>query len=138
MDGVHVLKTWPEPFEAVAKGINRFEVRKDDRGFAVGDRLALREWIPREPPAVRGKRPEAVEWIGEYTGRVIMARVTYLLRGPAFGLPAEMVVMSLDVYSCVDLGMFEGAWESFFETYVKTRKSIVAGSPVKLPCKVQG
>lgn len=86
----HDLKTWPEEFSAVAEGTKRFEWREDDgRGFEVGDVLILHEWEidPRSLPAVH---PE-----GEYTGRVLRAHVTYLIRGPAFGVPIGYVVMSI-------------------------------------------
>jgi len=33
----HRLKTWPQYFEAVLKGTKRFDIRVDDRDFAVGD-----------------------------------------------------------------------------------------------------
>ena len=41
---IHELKIWPQYFDAIASGIKTFEVRKDDRGFAVGDTLVLKEW----------------------------------------------------------------------------------------------
>ena len=34
---VHELKCWPEYFEAVISGAKTFEVRKNDRDFAVRD-----------------------------------------------------------------------------------------------------
>ena len=40
----HRLKIMPEFFQAVTDGRKTFELRKDDRGFAVGDRLVLSEW----------------------------------------------------------------------------------------------
>jgi Domain of unknown function (DUF3850) len=43
---VHELKIWPDYFEAVRDGRKRFEIRRDDRGFAVGDVLLLREFVP--------------------------------------------------------------------------------------------
>lgn len=75
----HELKTWPEPFEAIRKGDKRFELRRFDRDFQVGDVLRLREWDPSWP---------------RYTGRVIRARITYILRS-GFGLPEGLCVMSL-------------------------------------------
>ena len=76
----HELKTWPEPFAAVWNGEKRYEVRADDRGFAVGDNLRLREWLPCSE---------------DYTGREMACRVSYLSRGPDWGLPAGLVVMSI-------------------------------------------
>lgn len=39
----HKLKTDPEVFRATINGSKTYELRKDDRGFAVGDTLTLRE-----------------------------------------------------------------------------------------------
>lgn len=76
----HDLKTWPEPFEALWCGLKTHEVRQDDRGFDVGDCLVLREW-----------RPDTEL----YSGRLVRAEVTYISRGPDWGLPSGMVVMSI-------------------------------------------
>ena len=40
----HELKIWPEYFDPVEAGLKTFEIRKNDRGFAMGDRLLLREF----------------------------------------------------------------------------------------------
>jgi site-specific DNA-cytosine methylase len=42
----HELKTWPSYFEAILRGEKRHECRLNDRDFAVGDVLVLREWDP--------------------------------------------------------------------------------------------
>lgn len=77
----HDLKTWPEFFEAVTAGGKTFELRKDDRGFRVGDFLRLKEW-----------RRDAER----YTGREIVTRVNYLVAGPAFGLEPGHVCMAIE------------------------------------------
>lgn len=46
MNTTHELKTWKPFFEAVIKGDKTFEMRKDDRGFEVGDNLRLVEVDP--------------------------------------------------------------------------------------------
>lgn len=77
----HQLKTWPLYFRSIWQGKKQFEIRKNDRGFAVGDILHLREWGPGA---------------GDYTGRWIGAQVTYMIQGE-FGLPDDVSVMSIDV-----------------------------------------
>jgi hypothetical protein len=77
----HELKTWPEPFDAVERREKHHEYRRDDRGFEVGDILVLHRWDP-------GK--------GCYTGRVLRVCVTYISRGPMFGVPDGYCVMSIE------------------------------------------
>lgn len=76
----HELKTWPGPFSAMERGDKTHEVRRDDRGFSIGDELWLREWEPTSE---------------QYTGRELLADVRYISRGPDWGLPDGMVVMSV-------------------------------------------
>ena len=75
----HELKTWPEYFSAVLDGRKGFELRKDDRGFAVGDRLLLKEWNPDTKV---------------YTGRTLEVEVTYLIKGFT-GLQDGYVIMGI-------------------------------------------
>ncbi len=83
----HDLKIWTPYFNAVADGSKTFELRSDaGRKFQEGDLLYLREYTP----------PGATIAGPCYTGRVLKARVSYVLRGaPNFGLLADHVIMSL-------------------------------------------
>lgn len=76
----HALKTWPQYYEAISKGIKTFEARKNDRDFKVGDVLELNEWDPKTE---------------EITGRVLFRKVSYILYGPAFGVEEGHCIMSL-------------------------------------------
>ena len=84
----HELKCWPEPFAALSDGRKRFEVRQDDRGFAVGDVLVLHEWDPTERDFIRDSDRKRLA--------PLCMRVTYILYGGRFGLPENMCVMSLE------------------------------------------
>lgn len=84
MMSTHQLKCWPAPFQALLDGIKTFEWRLNDRDYEVGDILNLREWDP-----------EANDGQGRYTHREVKRLVTYILRGPKFGMPEEYVVMSV-------------------------------------------
>lgn len=75
---VHRLKVEQPHFQALWDGSKTFEIRWDDRGYAVGDQLILMEWD--------GQRE---------TGEGLTAKVTHLLRGGQHGLAEGWVVMSL-------------------------------------------
>lgn len=64
MSKIHELKTLPEYYDAVAKGVKTYELRFDDRDYAVGDLLLLREWEN-----------------GQYSGRRLMVKITHILKG---------------------------------------------------------
>lgn len=84
----HELKVWPEFFEALENGSKPFEIRKDDRGFMVGDELYLREWDPaKDGPTV----PE--HWV--YTGREMRRTVTYKFAGGRYGIPEGICILGL-------------------------------------------
>jgi len=78
----HALKTWPTQFQAVVDGVKRFEFRRDDRGFAVGDFLWLREFDPKAE---------------RYTGRAADAVIRWIVRGGSFGVPDGFVCMSIEL-----------------------------------------
>jgi hypothetical protein len=82
----HYLKTWPGPFAAVLDGSKRFEFRRNDRDFRVGDVLSLQEY----DPAGGGNG------LGAYTDRCADYVVTYLLTADdGSAIPTGYVVMSI-------------------------------------------
>lgn len=85
---IHELKTWPSYFNAVRDGIKRFEIRKNDRDFAVGDQLHLREFDP-------GKDVTIDAW--KYTGRELWCRILYKMDGGRLGLDPHFCILSLEV-----------------------------------------
>lgn len=80
---IHELKSWPEFYNAIMTGSRRHELRRDDRGFAVGDQLRLREY----DPAVR-----------EYTGSTLNARITSLT---SVGVPCAVSAEGLSEGFCI-------------------------------------
>lgn len=82
---LHDLKTWPDHFQAVWDGRKRFEFRLNDRGFAVGDVLVLREYDLGT---------------NAYSRRRIHAGVTHVFAGEAaeaMGLAPGYCIMSLEI-----------------------------------------
>ena len=63
---LHELKIEPLYLTQIIGGQKRFEIRKDDRGFKVGDHLRLREWWNEGDPEVSG-----------YGARECYVRITY-------------------------------------------------------------
>ncbi len=58
-------KIWPKFFEKIMDGSKTFELRLADFECKLGDILLLREWNPET---------------GDYTGRTIEKKVTYILK----------------------------------------------------------
>lgn len=84
---IHRLKTDPIVFDAVARGLKTFELRKDDRDFQVGDTLLLMETQYSHLEMQNGA-PLVL------TGNVAGRDVKYILRGPIYGLAAGWVIMA--------------------------------------------
>jgi hypothetical protein len=84
----HILKTWPQPFQAIWDGLKTYEIRKCDRSFMVDDVLDLREFQPEDPLRLS---------IEGYSGRRILARVVYMTAGGNWGLPGEICVLGIRV-----------------------------------------
>lgn len=77
---IHRLKITPAMYMAVRDKRKTWELREDDRGFAVGDFLVLEEF-------------DGVS----YTGASMVRVVTYILKNAEqFGLPATHCIMSIE------------------------------------------
>jgi len=82
---VHELKILPEYYRAIMFEGKSFELRKDDRGFQVGDTLRLMEITV----------DDAGELL-DYTGKSIYAEINYILRdAPQFGLCEGYAILGL-------------------------------------------
>lgn len=81
----HLLKSHPSVFEDVVQGRKTFEIRINDRDFAVGDRIMLREF----DPAPGFGWPD-----GHHTSRAVdLGTISYLVQG-LWGLPPNLCVFT--------------------------------------------
>lgn len=77
---IHKLKIKPEYFQLVWDGSKKAELRKDDRGYQIGDILILHEWDGKQ-----------------YTGSGIAVKVTHILRDCAeYGLSDGYCILSFE------------------------------------------
>lgn len=75
---LHYLKCDPKPFWAVGVEIKKAEFRLNDRGFQLGDHIALQEFEN-----------------GEYTGQDLILEITHMQTG--YGIPDGYVMLSFRV-----------------------------------------
>lgn len=77
---IHNLKIQPEYFNKVMSGEKTFEIRFNDRNYAIGDILNLYEYSSQK-----------------FSGKKITVRVVYILDHGNFpeGIPEGYVVMSI-------------------------------------------
>lgn len=76
---IHAKKFLSEYFEAELKGDKPFDLRREDPdepAYAVGDYLALNEW-----------KPGITSDEGSFTGRCLLYKITYVLRGSSLLAP---------------------------------------------------
>ncbi len=76
----HEVKILPEYYADIESGAKKFEYRKDDRGYRVGDIIKLREYLPKED---------------SYTGNSLEAEITYILKG-RMNIPTGYAIMSIN------------------------------------------
>ena len=79
---VHDVKLLAQYVKPVASGKKPFEIRYNDRGYQVGDKLILNGWDKEK---------------NEYTGEIIDCLITYVLRGGQFGLESRYVALGIKV-----------------------------------------
>ena len=82
----HYLKTDPQVFQQSLAGLKPFEIRLNDRDFAVGDTLILRE------TTTTGFRIQEGALL-EYTGNELTREITSIVSG--YGLSDGWVVMGV-------------------------------------------
>lgn len=87
---IHELKTDPVVFKAVQARLKRFEIRKADRNFQVGDILLLKETAYSGEEMKQGK-PLV------YTTEQLAVEVLHILYGPIYGLEKDWCIMSIDI-----------------------------------------
>jgi hypothetical protein len=82
MNIAHELKVHTRFFSDLFNGKKTFEVRKNDRGFKIGNILILRDYNDTKE---------------EYNGGYIIAVVTYVLHGGDYGIEEGYVCMCFDI-----------------------------------------
>ncbi len=84
----HVVKCWPEYFDAIDRGEKPFDVRRDDWGYQKGDTLKFQKYKIGQgfisPP--NG---------GRFSIHEIRREITYVLTGGQFGIEPGHVVLGL-------------------------------------------
>ncbi len=91
MSKTHYLKTWPQFFEAVARGEKTFEIRRNDRNFLVGDDLILRKWDPKTELYVTS------DGNSENAEKALVLRCKVMYMSSGIGLEPGYVLMSIVV-----------------------------------------
>jgi hypothetical protein len=76
----HELKSHPRPFNSILAGHKKHDLRTNDQDFLEGDEILFREWDPD---------------MQRYTGRHLIATITYMTRGGELGLAENLCIMSL-------------------------------------------
>lgn len=107
----HILKTDPAVFQAVADGAKTYEIRLNDRGFAVGDELLLRETTHTGAEIALGAALE-------YTGREITKHIGHVLGG--YGLQDGWVILSFAERTTAPVSLTDEKIIQRFESHINT------------------
>lgn len=96
----HTLKTDPAVFDRSAAGRKPWEIRLNDRDFQVGDTVTLQETV------FSGAQMREGAALG-FTGKELAGQITYVLRGPKYGLADGWCVFSVEPDHIADAGKVE-------------------------------
>ncbi len=87
----HHLKSWSSNFQAILDGRKTFDIRENDRDYAVGELLLLREWHPEG-----AWRPNPTFEPGYYTDRSLTTTIVHMEQG-RWGMPSHLAVLGLGI-----------------------------------------
>jgi len=93
---VHMLKTWPNAWDAVAAGEKTFEVRKNDRFFQRGDEVVLHRFDPSPGKSCYVSPDNIVKSTYPQEQGTLRFRVGWMLQGGLFGIEPGYCVFSLE------------------------------------------
>lgn len=79
MNFSHELKTNPIFFGLIVSGDRTADIRRNDRGYQVGDTILLREWVEEHQ---------------KYTGRELPIVITNVLHGGQYGIESGWCMLS--------------------------------------------
>lgn len=88
---IHELKILPQYFNAVVSNKKTFELRKDDRGFQVGDILMLKEFNLQE-------KYETIDGAETYfSGKKVLRQISYILKdeSESMGLSKDYAILGI-------------------------------------------
>ncbi|MBE3118977.1 MAG: DUF3850 domain-containing protein [Candidatus Atribacteria bacterium] len=76
---LHELKIWPDFFNLTVSGKKNFEIRVNDRGFEVLDRLLLREFNPSTQAYTGREHAVSISHMLDHTQLPLLKEGTVLL-----------------------------------------------------------
>jgi hypothetical protein len=113
---IHELKTWPEFFQPLVKGLKFFELRKNDRNFQIADILVLKEWIPR---------------MEVYTGESVVMEITSMVIGDEIGKG-----VLAEGYCILGVRPLEAFRNQALDNYLRIKQQL-ASKTVNLPSNIR-
>ena len=125
----HVLKIWTEYFEAVSSGAKTVELRNDDRGYAVGDTLVLREWQPSTEDIMDTMQGKS---IGGTTGRECRVLVTHITRGETWLQPGVVALSIRLIAEREDVRRIDDLGRVVIPKWIREESGIREGDPLSI------